>query len=802
MRSAHPGISAPIAHIRRARILAIAAGAAAAALLPVATRADGTLEEIVVTAQRRVERLQDVPVAITALSALDLESRGVRQAGDIVATVPNLVLSSPYGEEAQPTFSLRGITTNDWSENQSSPIAMYVDDVYKSVGAIQALQVYDLDRVEVLRGPQGTLYGKNATGGALNFYSKNPSLTQYDGYLTAGVGNYSAYSMRGAVGGPIVDNELGWRAAVLYDKRDGWVRSVVPGVEPLNGVDALAARFSLLYKPSADLTTVLKIAVSRSGGTPYGVHSINIDPTPYAVDGTGTGFSGSYNWFSNGSKYAIHKSIDSDGLSLRVDWQLSDHYTLTSVTGYDYGRWYEKSDDGGLWKTDAGTVIHTDDPNTYFSSVTAVSQELRIASHDTGPFGWLAGAYYGRDSAHVNLQFHFYDTLGSFGFVDQNGNALQGFDTYNDFNQIRVSKALFFNANYALRPNVTLRAGVRYTKDTISIENFYALNGGLSQQPTSSAPDTFPTLWTQTIPLVPLSFVNYYPSLAPQGATTPGFGRDSNNVSVKAGADWKVSEDVLAYLSFSQGYRGHAFNGQAYYNDGELTFASPEKLNSYEIGVKSELLERRLELNAAAFYYAYRDQQFLDTYCAFPPTPPATACLGFGFKTRNAPKSRVTGAELELRAKPTAALELRASIGVVDSKYEELFLHFADRSGNKLIMAPDLTVGLLADWRAAQLAAGELHFAITANYTGKQYFDALNTERIAQSGYSVVNARVSLLGDTKQRFSVAAWGKNLTNRQYLAYALPQRNPTDSNLGFDYALVGEPRTYGLEATYRF
>src|SRR6202165_3051755 len=221
------------------------------ALLPLATHAaEGTLDEIVVTAQRRVERLQDVPLAITALSGADLAEHGVRQAGDITASVPNMLLNSPYGPEAQPTFTLRGVTTQDYSQNQSSPIAMYLDEVYKPVGAVQALQVYDLDRVEILRGPQGTLYGKNATGGAISFYSKNPSLSAYDGYLTAGFGNYSAYTVRGAAGGPIVDNALGWRAAVMYEKRDGWVKSIVPGAEPLNGVNALAGRFTLLSKPS------------------------------------------------------------------------------------------------------------------------------------------------------------------------------------------------------------------------------------------------------------------------------------------------------------------------------------------------------------------------------------------------------------------------------------------------------------------------------------------------------------------------------------------------------------------------
>src|SRR5438105_949497 len=177
----------------------LAGGAVLFGAWPQGVRADAALEEVVVTAERRTEKAQDVPVALTAVSAADLESRGVRQAGDITSTVPNLLLNSPYGPEAQPTFTLRGVTTQDFSENQSSPVAMYVDEVYKSVGAVQALQTYDLDRVEVLRGPQGTLYGKNATGGAISFYTKNPSLTAYDGYITAGAGNYSALHRIGTV---------------------------------------------------------------------------------------------------------------------------------------------------------------------------------------------------------------------------------------------------------------------------------------------------------------------------------------------------------------------------------------------------------------------------------------------------------------------------------------------------------------------------------------------------------------------------------------------------------------------------
>lgn len=746
-------------------------------------RADEALEEIVVTAQRQSERLQDVPIAISALSGAELAERGVRQAGDIAADVPNMLLNSPYGPEAQPTFTLRGVTTQDFSENQSSPIAMYVDEVYKSVGAVQALQLYDLNRVEVLRGPQGTLYGKNATGGAVSFYTENPSLSAPDGYVTAGYGNYSDYSVRAAAGSPLIDGALGVRAAFMYEKRNGWVDSVVPGVEPLNGVDVAAGRLSFLSQPTDNLTATLKVAVSKSGGTPYGAHAINNDPTV-------TGFTGTIGWFDNGAKYAVDKEIRNDNVSLKLDWQFAAHATLTSITGFDYGRWYEKSDDGGLPIT-----ARLDDPNTYFSSVNAFSQEIRVASHDTGALGWLAGLYYGRESVHATVQFHFFDGYpGS--FVLPSGATLYGFDEYNNFDQIKTSKAAFFNTNFAVTPTVTLRAGARFTRDDISIENFYALEGGLEAASAGFAPDGGITQWTQTIPYSSsASYKQYSTSLSPQAGVNPTLTQNNNNVSVKTGADWKPTQELLLYASFSQGYRGAAFNGQAFNAPAELNFAAPEKLNSYEIGLKSALWNHRAEFNVAAFHYDYRNQQFLDAFAL-----PGGA--GTGFHTVNAPKSRVDGAEFEFRARATQDLELRAALGLLSSKYLELTLHGVDLSGNRLIQAPPYNGSVGADWRFAHLAAGEFRVLLDANFYGKQFFDAPNTERIAQGSYGIGNARVSFESASKPGFAVGGWIKNITNTEYLAYGLAQRDPSQGGLGFDYALVGEPRTYGVDVSYRF
>jgi iron complex outermembrane receptor protein len=768
------------------------AAAAAAAAAPAATTED-TLTEIVVTAQRRTERLQDVPLAITALSGADLADRGVRQAADIAASVPNMLLNLPYGPEAQPTFTLRGVTTQDYSQNQSSPIAMYVDEVYKAVGAVQALQTYDLDRVEVLRGPQGTLYGKNATGGAISFYTRNPNLNDYEGYATLGVGNYGAYSLNAAAGGPLIDGQLGVRAALLYSKRDGWVHSVVPGVEPLNGVDALAGRLSFLYKAGENLTASLKLSVSRSGGTPYGAHALNVDPVA-------TGFTGTIDWFDNGAKYAVHKNIRSDSAALKIEWLAGEHAALTSVTGFDFGRWYTKSDDGGLPIT-----ARLDDPNTYASSTNDFSEEIRLASRDSGAFGWLAGLYYGRESTDATVEYHFFDSydLGYFAIPDGSptGIPLYGFDEFNSFDQLKDSKAVFLNTTLKVSPAITLHAGARYTRDQVTISNFYALEGGpLAPGPTGYTPDGgVSTYWTQTIGALPATFTNYQTGTTPQGPLL-NLSQSNNNASFRAGIDWKPSDAVLTYLNISQGYRGAAFNGQAFNFPEEANFANPEKLTSFEVGLKADLWNRRGTFNAALFHYDYRNQQFLDAF-----TLPGGS--GSGFHTVNAPKSRVDGAEFELHAKAGEDFELRAALGLMHSKYVELSLHATSSSrnccvGNKLIQAPDVNASFGVEWRFARLASGDLKFMVEGNYYGKQYFDAFNTERIAQGAYGIFNARLGYKSSARRGFDAAAWVKNLANQKYIAYGLNQNDPDTGAIGFDYGLVGEPRTYGLEATYRF
>jgi iron complex outermembrane receptor protein len=210
-----------------------------------------------------------------------------------------------------------------------------------------------------------------------------------------------------------------------------------------------------------------------------------------------------------------------------------------------------------------------------------------------------------------------------------------------------------------------------------------------------------------------------------------------------------------------------------------------------------EFWQRRASLDVAIFHYDYRDQQFLDTF-ALP------GGLGTGLRTANAPKSRVDGAELEFRAKATEDLELSGSLGLLDTKYVQLQLHGVDLSGNHLIQAPNASGNLSASWRLARLDAGDLRLMVDGNWYGRQYFDAQNTQRISQGAYAIANGRLSFTGKSgpTSGFDVGVWVKNLADRHYLQYSIAQRDPSQGGLGFDYGLVGEPRTFGADIRYHF
>lgn len=266
---------------RQVALIGVSAAAISWCGAAMAQQASGDgIAEITVTAQKITEKVQDVPIAVGVVNAASLEKQGIQNINDVAGLMPNVEVILPFGAQ-EPQFTIRGVTETDFNPNQSSPIAMYVDGVFKSVGALQALQLFDTDRVEVEKGPQGTLQGRNATGGAVNIYSIAPVLDELSGNVKVGVGDFGRYETNGAINVPIIDNTLAMRFAYTFTNVDGYEHNLAvnaPYSGNLNGEFDYGGRLSFLYKPTSDLEVILRLTAARSDPVNYGEYSKDINP--------------------------------------------------------------------------------------------------------------------------------------------------------------------------------------------------------------------------------------------------------------------------------------------------------------------------------------------------------------------------------------------------------------------------------------------------------------------------------------------------------------------------------------------
>lgn len=368
--------------LRVGRLAAIAAAPLAllgseAALAQEAEAADADQGEIVVTAQKREERLQDVPISVTAIGGEALKDQRIAHADDLVLVVPNLQRSSTNGESA-PVFALRGVKMSDYSLNQSSPVATYYDEVYKGNFAFLGVAMFDLDRVEVLRGPQGTLYGKNTTGGAINLIARKPKLGETSGSFDIGYGNYNRFESSGAVSVPLGEKAAA-RFAYTYASADGWFHNKVPGKPDLNETREYGVRGTLLFQPSDRLEFVLRASASFQDP-----HNFGDFAEPVAVNRPGLATR------EIEATYTPRRNVRTYAVALNGSWQVSDHLTLTSVTSWDKGHFYYGEDgDGqaiGLLQFD-----FTDDARQF-------TQDLRLSNDKDSPFNFILGAYFNRET--------------------------------------------------------------------------------------------------------------------------------------------------------------------------------------------------------------------------------------------------------------------------------------------------------------------------------------------------------------------------------------------------------------------
>lgn len=717
----------------------------------------GGLEEVVVTAQKRAENLQDVPMSISVLSGEALANKQILSLRELVVGTPNVQASGVFAE-GMPVFSVRGITSVAYGPTDASPVATYYDEVYKGSVTLLGVGMYDLDRVEVLKGPQGTLYGRSTTGGAVNLVSRLPQFER-SGNASLSYGRFNRITADGA-GEVALSDTLGVRAAFTYDRDDGAMKNRFPGGADGQQTQQWGGRVTLRYKPSDATDIVLRYSHSDENFNPTGVVAIPSNPTDsYGLGRANLGRRefNTPDQFKNTQK--------SDAFAVNATFQLADGLALTSISSWDRGEVFLPSDVDGLPQKDYLAFQGT--------TQTVVAQDLRLASSYDTPFNFIVGAYYGRDTSNV------YGSIGLFQDVDVNGDGVitpsdcvdSGFAlcTINgEFKQVKTSAAGYADLKYKLGDAWTLRGGLRYTRDRGEMSNYIVTIGTVS---TPANPRGTPLL----------------------NAITFGGGDDRTSldskfrhgrVSYKLGLDYETEGGNLLYLSYNVGWRAASFNNVSFAMTPETIAASkPEKLASTELGFKSELLDHRVRLNGAAFWYQFTDQQVYN------------AIQAGATQLDNLPKSRVLGAELEVQASVSDALVLSAALGLLDTKVTEGSLFGFSVVGNELVQAPRYTFSVAADY-AMELGAwgaADLH----ADYfqSAKQYWDSANTPAVAEGGYGLLNARVRFHRGEDSKYGFSIWGKNLTDEYYHTFRAPGQ-------GFIISFINPPRTYGVSFDVKF
>ncbi len=732
---------------------------------------DDAVEEITVTAQRREQNIQEVGISVTALSGAKLDELNITAATDIVRAVPSLKMNA-YSS-AQVVFNIRGVSQNDYGDQQEPPVAVYQDDSYSSSINLASFPVFDLARIETLRGPQGTLFGRNATGGAIQFISRQPT-KEVHGYATATVGRFGQVIVEGAVGGPITDRLQG-RIAAFSNVSDGYMKSVIPGVPDRGSNDHYALRGSLAWQPNdtADFKLLLRY-MKADKETQAGLYSLEAACPNAQFQGeftrpnqscgfwgtgpgqTGTGYrndaispSRGGNPWKTAETQESYVDREIFGATVHAQFDLGQ-FTLLSITDYQHSEKFYI--EGGDSSPDDGVFFFQG------SRLNQVSEEVRLSGSFganevvAGVFGMkVSGAYTGK-------------------FAD----PFYGYDPDVAFSQSTDSWAAFVQNEWKMSDKFKLITGLRYWNDQREGAYF------------GSAP-AVPGL----TPAVTIIFNRN--QISPGGSRIrPADARRSfDDVTARLELDYKPNDDMLWFLSFNRGSKsgGFTFSTGTPYNPNEQAFLegipfNPEVLNAAELGFKSTLSDGKMTFNASAFYYKY------DDYQAFAQFGPVQTVINLNAKE--------FGVEAELNAKPAPGLTLQLGASYLDSTVKDVPLpDLATIEDHELPQAPRFSANGLIRYEFPLGDAGHASLQADAQYSDKFCFTVLCAPVEREAAYVVTNLRVGYAADSGE-WEVAAFVDNLLEEQYRVYAF------DSSLfsGVVAGVYAKPRTYGLTATYHF
>ena len=750
------------------------------------------LDEIIVTAQKRSERLLDVPLAITAASGEQLVKQGITQTSQLTKLVPGFTYQeSQYGT---PIFTIRGVGFQDGSFGAGPTVTTYVDQVPLPYPLLTRGAALDLERVEVLKGPQGTLFGQNSTGGAINYIAAKPTSDLSAG-ATLGYGRFNDTSIEGFVSGPL-SSTLRARVAARGEFADGWQRSQTRPGDRFGKKEFYNSRLLLDWTPSDRLSFVLNVsgwqdnsevvagqfqqfAPQVSPANPFTQFIFdNLAVAPVAnrnarqADWTpGTGH-------QNNTFYLV---------SLRGDWKLADDITLTSVTAYSKLVAHSPFDPDGVALDNFRNEVRD-------GLLTSLSQEMRVAG-TSGPVKWMLGGNYQRDIA--NQYTLLLDEATNGVLPVYAGPGAPPNIVYQDrsayiFNQQPTFKSVFGSLDYALTDQLTVQGSIRYT------DHDRRFVGCIMDAPVG--PRGTATLGQAFLGLSQFLRGGVPSTLGPDGCATLNdatfapektFKRlKEDNVAWRASVNFKPDNDSLLYASVTKGYKAGNFATAPGVLASEFDPIPQESILSYEIGAKRSF-DRRVEVSAAAYYYDYRDKQLLGV-AGYP-------FFGFLPKLVNIPKSRVWGAELEVTARPIERLRIQAGVSYVNSRVQQDPANPFDPLGNSVSFVGNAFPNT-PKWQLTGDAEYGIPLSATANafvggsvsYRSKSNSAFGNRPEFVLPGYALVDLRAGVEWD---KWRLQVWGRNVTNKYYWT-------TVSRILDTITRTPGMPVTYGATLGYRF
>lgn len=703
-----------------------------------------TVEEIVVTAQRRETVLSRTAVSASAFSGEQLVSQGIGTLDEVATQTPNFNF---VDTGLQPRYRIRGDGLQVFNDTSDSPVGFAVDDIFYGAGALQRAPLYDIQRVEVLRGPQGTLFGRNTTAGLVQVVTNRPT-DSFEGHLEGQVGSFDGRQIEGVISGPLSDAVSG-RIALYYDEDDGFQRNLaIPNGVRWSARDVMSGRGQLAVDLGSDATLLLKASYTedRSVAPMPGTQGA-LDPTTLEPCSNerivanecvnGVGFHGVVPRPERGySEYdGMPNHLNFAEYSARLTWALTESLELVSITGYlDYDRIFQEDGDGwavGGFLGNASAV--------YTLDATQFSQELQLRGATAAGMNWVVGAfYYDDDRIATSTLPEFFGTA-----IDTTGKVKT------------EATAAFANIEFKLAETVGAEVGGRYTRETKDLDLVFAT------------------------------------------APSASYGVTVNEFTWRAGINWSPGDVTYLYANAATGYKSPDFNTNLLFGDASAAAPTdPETSLSFEAGAKWQLDGGRLNVSVAAFRNLVEEKQATVTQVAG--GLPVARLFNFG-------DVEIHGAEFEVAWNLTANLTARLGVALLDTEIQAPATttyqtgpagDVTPIDGNELPGTPEYSFNGQVRYDFDPVAWGQFAAQADFTYNAEQYFQLDNNERDAEDAYGVLNLR-AFWSDRNDRFHLQGFVENVTDETYASYIGTWN-------GFDtrYIWWGRPRTWGVRARFDF